>query len=130
MRGDDIEPNIEQRIQIIPVLGEYHYVFDLNERISLRGGALLGVSAINLIYTNTGLDPLPDEKKRFEFAVSYGASVGMNVRLTGDIHLDFGYKYIATGKTSFRPHNNTTGVEYKMDSLGGHLFSAALQLRF
>jgi opacity protein-like surface antigen len=117
----------EQRIQIIPLLGEYHYTFDLSEKVSLRAGALLGVSAINLIFTNTDLDPMPGDKKDFQAAVTYGVSVGLNVKLADKLHLDFGYKYIGTGKTSFISNGS---AEYKLDSIGGHMVSAALQMRF
>ncbi|WP_334319304.1 outer membrane beta-barrel protein [Termitidicoccus mucosus] len=128
VRASDLPSGeIEQRINFIPVVAEYHYRFAFSETVALRAGALFGVSAISLTYTNTDLDSFPG-KKHYEAAVTYGGSVGMDVRLTDNLHLDFGYKYVGTGKTSFRPKGG--GSEYRMDSIGGHLLSAALQMRF
>jgi hypothetical protein len=116
--------DIEQHIRVIPLLVEYHYNFKLNERLALRAGPVLGVSLVNLKYSEISAI---DDKGKTSAAVSYGASIGLDLELKENIHLDFGYKYLGTAGTDFEYGQ---GNKARLDSLGGHLFTAGIQLRF
>ncbi|MDR0352294.1 MAG: hypothetical protein LBI02_02695, partial [Opitutaceae bacterium] len=115
--------DIEQHTRVIPLLVEYHYNYELNERLALRAGPVLGVSLVNLKYSETDID----DKGKTAAAISYGVSLGLNLALKENLHLDFGYKYIGTASTDFE---YGLGEKAELDSLGGHLITAALQLRF
>jgi hypothetical protein len=117
--------DIEQHIRIIPILVEYNYNYKLNEKLTLRAGPVLGVSLINLKYSSINESVSNDGKNAA--AISYGIGIGLNLELKENIHLDFGYKYLGTAAADFEYGQ---GYKAELDSIGGHLFTAAFQLRF
>lgn len=116
--------DVEQHIRIVPLLVEYHCNFELTEKLTLRAGPVLGVSLVNLKYSE--IDAI-DDKGKTSAAISYGGSIGLDLELKENIHLDFGYKYLGTAGTDFEYGQ---GNKAELDSLGGHLFTAGIQLRF